>query len=72
MSFDAVVKLGTGASLRFVDRCGDIDLVEGPREGRLDALIGAEGASLAGCKSPTDDDAKARRRLAQLFLEVQF
>jgi hypothetical protein len=69
LSFDAVIKLGANASLRFVDPCGDIDLIEGPQQGRLGALIGAEGAPPAGCKPPADDDAKARRQLAQLFLE---
>jgi hypothetical protein len=69
LSFDAVVKLGANASLRFADPCGDIDLIEGPREGRLGALIGAEGALPAGCKPPADGAAMARRQLAQLFLD---
>ena len=69
LSIDAVIKLGANASLRFIDPCGNIDLIEGPQQGRLGALIGVQRAQPAVCNPPADDDGMARRQLARLFLD---
>ena len=68
LSIDAVIKSATMRRFIFIDPCGNIDLIEGPQQGRLGALIGVQRAQPAVCNPPADNDGMARRQLARLFL----